>query len=217
MKTINLHQSTFVHLAALITFLIALAVSTDCLARDKEAIVCTGSCNNTAHPERIMRQSAKDRGIGTLQWRRDMDCLTLVGFAEARGNGSEAMEAVMWVVQNRRIASEGKKDVCDVISQRGAFEGVTKPRFRSQFAAIRRGQQLPRINTLNVIEEKAVRDARRLASSIVSKERTHDLTRGATHFYAPVAQRQMNRQAPNWAKEFQQTASIGGHEFFREN
>ena len=48
----------------------------------------------------------------------------------------------MWVVQNRHVGSKGKTDVCNVIAQRGAFEGVTKPRFQSQFVAIQQGQQL---------------------------------------------------------------------------
>ena len=142
---------------------------------------------------------AKRRKLAALQQRNKTEtkeCLALVGFAEARGNGSQAMEAVMWVVQNRHVGSKGKTDVCNVIAQRGAFEGVTKLRFQSQLVAIRRGQQLPQVRTRDVVERRALREARQLAAAIVSRERTHDLTRGATHFYAPIAQRQLNRQTP---------------------
>ena len=56
-----------------------------------------------------------------------------------------------------------------VIAQRGAFEGVTKPRFQSQLVAIRRGQQLPQVQTRDVVERQALREARQLAAAIVSR------------------------------------------------
>jgi spore germination cell wall hydrolase CwlJ-like protein len=127
------------------------------------------------------------------------------------------MEAVMWVVQNRHVGSKGKTGVCNVIARRGAFEGVTKPRFQPQLVAIRQGRQLLQVRTRDVVERRALREARQFAAAIVSRERTHDLTQGATHFYAPIAQGRLNRQTPSWAKEYVQTASIGGHRFFRED
>jgi len=217
MQDDNLGRSVLFHLASGIMFCMAATVSTASLALDDERPVCTESCLDVVRPDRDIRQTAQARGIAAAQQNRDKECLALVGFAEARGNGSQAMEAVMWVVQNRHVGSKGKTDVCDVIAQRGAFEGVTKPRFQSQFVAIQQGQQLPQVQTRDVVERRALREARQLAAAIVSRERTHDLTRGATHFYAPIAQRQLNRQTPRWTKEYVQTASIGGHTFFRED
>ncbi len=216
MQNDNLNRLAFVF-SCVIMFCMASTITTTSLAMDKERTVCTESCLDVVPPDRNIRQTAQVHSIAASQQHRDTECLALVGFAEARGSGSRAMEAVMWVVQNRHIGSEGKMDVCAVIAQRGAFEGVTKPRFQSQLVAIRRGQQLPQVQTRDVVEQRALRKAGQLAAAIVSRERTHDLTRGATHFYAPIAQRQLNRQIPNWAKEYVQTASIGGHAFFREN
>src|SRR3954463_12918107 len=105
-----------------------------------------------------IRQTAQARGIAAAQPNQDKECLALVGFAEARGNGSQAMEAVMWVVQKRILGSQGKTGGCNVIARRGAFEGVTKRRFQPQLVAMRQGRQLPQVRTRDVVEWQALRE-----------------------------------------------------------
>ena len=57
----------------------------------------------------------------------DLDSLCLVAWKEARGDGDDAMRAVMHVIINRVLSAGFPKTLHDVIYQRNAFSSMTVP------------------------------------------------------------------------------------------
>ncbi|MBK1836890.1 cell wall hydrolase [Azospirillum sp. YIM B02556] len=56
------------------------------------------------------------------QAERERRCLALAGWAEARGEGADAMAAVMWVVANRAASADQPSLPCRVVVAAGQFE-----------------------------------------------------------------------------------------------
>ncbi|MBY6264194.1 cell wall hydrolase [Azospirillum sp. 412522] len=56
------------------------------------------------------------------QAERERRCLALAGWAEARGEGADAMAAVMWVVANRAASADQPSLPCRVVVATGQFE-----------------------------------------------------------------------------------------------
>ncbi|KAA0590299.1 spore germination cell wall hydrolase CwlJ-like protein [Azospirillum lipoferum] len=56
------------------------------------------------------------------QAERERRCLALAGWAEARGEGADAMAAVMWVVANRAASADQPSLPCRVVVASGQFE-----------------------------------------------------------------------------------------------
>lgn len=57
----------------------------------------------------------------------DLESLSLVAWKEARGDGADAMRAVMHVIVNRVKAEGFPKNLHDVIYQKNAFSSMTVP------------------------------------------------------------------------------------------
>lgn len=57
----------------------------------------------------------------------DLESLALVAWREARGDGTDAMRAVMHVIVNRVKAEGFPKNLHDVIYQKNAFSSMTVP------------------------------------------------------------------------------------------
>ena len=61
------------------------------------------------------------------QAERERRCLALAGWAEARGEGADAMAAVMWVVANRAASASQPSLPCRVVVAAGQFEPFSPP------------------------------------------------------------------------------------------
>ncbi len=61
------------------------------------------------------------------QAERERRCLALAGWAEARGQGADAMAAVMWVVANRAASASQPSLPCRVVVAAGQFEPFSPP------------------------------------------------------------------------------------------
>ncbi|CAO3357618.1 cell wall hydrolase [Azospirillum melinis] len=61
------------------------------------------------------------------QAERERRCLALAGWAEARGEGADAMAAVMWVVANRAASADQPSLPCRVVVATGQFEPFAAP------------------------------------------------------------------------------------------
>ncbi len=61
------------------------------------------------------------------QAERERRCLALAGWAEARGEGADAMAAVMWVVANRASSADQPSLPCRVVVAAGQFEPFAVP------------------------------------------------------------------------------------------
>lgn len=131
---------------------------------------------------------------------RELHCLALNVYFEARGEPAEGQLAVAMVSMNRVKSPRFPRSICSVIWQ---------PR---QFSWTHDGKSdRPR-------DKQAWRQAQKIALFVYNTYRTlpvrmrHtlDITKGAMHYYAPrLAQ-------PYWAKYQEVTRSIGGHIFLRK-
>lgn len=131
----------------------------------------------------------------------DRDLAIRTVLAEAGGEGPEGMAAVAAVIKNRMAAGR--------YGGRSAAEVVTAPNQFEPWNKIGAGAK----NDPTRFDRKS--DAYAAAARIVDGVfggGLADPTGGATHFYAPVAQAELGRNAPSWAKG--PSKRIGGHMFF---
>lgn len=127
----------------------------------------------------------------------DRDLITRTVIGEAGNEPDEGKAAVTSVVLNRLRSGRYGNTASGVVLQPNAFEPWST----------RRGELLA-IDP----KSKAYQGARSIVDSVVAGD-VPDPTGGATHFFAPAAQRQLNRPSPAWAAT-PMTARIGGHNFY---
>lgn len=139
--------------------------------------------------------------LGAWGWRMHEARLVLAQtiYGEARGEGYTGMAAVASVIMNRvGIGGWWGDNVIDVCKKAYQFstwnEGDPN---RPVIEAMRPGD--------NAVFDLAYRIAGEAMSGSLS-----DATGGATHYYAPGS-----IGKPTWAMGAFQTASIGGHDFFK--
>jgi spore germination cell wall hydrolase CwlJ-like protein len=136
-------------------------------------------------------QIARDARVESLPpaTKRETYCLALNLYHEARGTSADGLEAVGHVTLNRVRSPHFPGSVCGVVWQRAQFTWTRYPLTRL----------IPR-------EDAAWRRCLSLAHRLLT-DPPADITRGATHFYAPRA---VN---PAWAKRARKHGSFGGHAF----
>lgn len=141
---------------------------------------------------------------------RERRCLTLIAYAEAAGEGTAGMAAVMRVVRNRVADPRFAGDACAVILEAGQFQPV------AERPALRRALEAPeRTNLAEVLgaNSRAARrtliEAWRLAA-LVALQPHADPTGGALYFVNP---RLMDPAKCAWFAGLRRTAAIGEHVF----
>jgi len=211
---------------------LTLLCSTPVLARVDESCANGHSCQDGAATSKSLAPhhywiGGKDVALTEKEAEREQRCLSLVAFAEARGEGRDGMAAIMFVVMNRiRATAEGTfpgpaaakgKEVlpCDIVAQKGAFEALRGARFHRALLSIRHGQAPLLRRHPDPTEKGSLELAQSLARGIMRGEVTDDITAGATHFYCPTEQRQLRRSKPEWADRMVATAQIGKQVFYR--
>ena len=128
---------------------------------------------------------------------RDLAIRTIYG--EAAQEPEEGQAAVAHVIRNRTQAGRyGGKDVPSVVLARNQFEPWQRPDARARMLALKPGT--PEYERLGA-----------MVDAVFGGQR-EDNTGGATHFYSPVAQRQLGRQPPSWGRG--EPLVIGGHNFY---
>lgn len=121
-------------------------------------------------------------------------CLAQTIYHEARGEPEQAQRAVAAVVLNRVRSGEFPKTVCEVIRQ----GGEERP---CQFSWYCDGKpEQPK-------EAQAWADAQRIAREVYDRT-VPDPTHGALYFHHVGV-------APAWKDDFQQTARIDGHLYYK--
>ncbi|WP_377810558.1 cell wall hydrolase [Azospirillum sp. A29] len=100
------------------------------------------------------------------QAERERRCLALAGWAEARGEGADAMAAVMWVVANRAASADQPSLPCRVVVATGQFEpfaaAPVEPADRKKAKAVKaKGKQA----------EKAARQAKAEQAALAADPR----------------------------------------------
>lgn len=125
--------------------------------------------------------------------RREVLCMALNVYHEARGTTQSDREAVAHVTMNRLESGLWGNTVCAVVLARSQFS----------WTVFSEGRAVPR-------ETQAWLNAQQTAYRVYSDETAHDLTNGATHFYAASM-----RRPPAWASRGVGRQRIGGHIYMR--
>ena len=120
---------------------------------------------------------------------KQIQCLVLNSYMEARGQGVKGMQAVTWVVLNRTKHPAYPSTPCAVIYAPFQFEWT------------RSGKQL------QVKEKEAYAQAERVVEGVLSGK-LKDNTNSSTHFHSARIQ-------PVWANRLSYTTTIGSHCFYK--
>lgn len=126
---------------------------------------------------------------------RDMIIRTVLG--EAANQGPTGQAAVAHVIRNRMATGRWGKTGTEVVLAPKQFEPWDS-------SAGRLMSYSP--------EDRRYQSAAQIVDQVFGGQ-SQDPTKGSTHFYAPVAQAQLGRNAPSWSRG-QQGIKIGGHTFF---
>ncbi len=125
--------------------------------------------------------------------RREVTCMALNVYHEARGTNQSDREGVAHVTMNRLDTGLWGRTVCAVVLARSQFSWTT----------FSEGRAVPR-------ETQAWLNAQQTAYRVYSEETAQDPTAGATHFYAASM-----RNPPAWASRGVNKKRIGGHIYMR--
>jgi spore germination cell wall hydrolase CwlJ-like protein len=128
---------------------------------------------------------------------KELRCLALNIYFEARGEPAEGQLAVAMVTMNRLKSRYFPNSVCGVVWQKRQFSWTHDG--KSDRPTDRRAWKLA-----NKIARFAYQRYAKLSARL---RKALDITRGALHYYAP------NLAAPYWAKVHAVTREIGGHVF----
>lgn len=131
--------------------------------------------------------------LSSEERRREVLCMALNVYHEARGTNQDDREAVAHVTMNRLESGLWGHTVCAVVLARSQFSWTT----------FSEGRAVPR-------ETQAWLNAQQTAYRVYSEETAHDLTEGATHFYAASMSR-----PPAWSSRGVNRKRIGGHIYMR--
>jgi spore germination cell wall hydrolase CwlJ-like protein len=128
---------------------------------------------------------------------KEMRCLALNIYFEARGEAAEGQLAVAMVTINRMKNRYFPSSVCGVVWQKRQFSWTHDGK-SDRPTDVRAWKLAKRI--AQVVYQRYSRLSARTREAL-------DLTRGALHYYAP------DLAAPYWAKVHSVTREIGGHVF----
>ena len=119
---------------------------------------------------------------------KQIQCLVLNSYMEARGQGVKGMQAVTWVVLNRTKHPAYPSTPCAVIAQPKQFSWY--------------GNKTPQVK-----EKDAYMQAERVVEGVLSGK-LKDNTNSSTHFHS-------TRIKPVWANRLSYTTTIGSHCFYK--
>jgi N-acetylmuramoyl-L-alanine amidase len=128
---------------------------------------------------------------------KELRCLALNIYFEARGEAAEGQLAVAMVTMNRMKSRHYPNSVCGVVWQKRQFSWTHDG--RSDRPTDKRAWKLA--------QKIALFTYQRYGNLSARVRKVLDLTKGALHYYAP------DLAAPYWAKVHSVTREIGGHVF----
>ena len=137
-------------------------------------------------------------------------CLAITIYGEARGESDEGRRAVAHVVMNRQASRHYPYTACDVVAERWQFESI----YRTKLGSLIDEQDY------TVFPSKHERNRKIFNELLVLSEKIYwgedpDITNGATHFWSPSVQAKLKRSTPTWATARNKVASIDKHWFHR--
>jgi spore germination cell wall hydrolase CwlJ-like protein len=161
-----------------------------------EPIVSDGiSLQAESAPEPIETVSPAPSIAASKPVDEDLKCLALNIYHEARSEPISGQIAVAKVTLNRVRSKAFPGSVCDVVKQGG------QKRHRCQFSWWCDGK------SDDPTEQQAWQRSLEIGQRVLANQTT-DPTRGALYYHADYVK-------PRWARQFQRTAEIGRHLFYR--
>ena len=173
-----------------------------CAARDLDCRAFTGALAWKPDERRPLLSSKALRELALLrhlpggQRELALRCLAFIAWAEARSDGVKGMRAVVAVVMNRSRSPSFPAHPCEVIGAPGAFEPMTRDRYRKTALALKRRELAPFPRPRDAIDKAALQRARLLVWRIAQEAQLDDPTLGATHFLAPAVMRDRGHALP---------------------
>lgn len=145
-------------------------------------------------PQSAPRAAARQAARPQVRFADDRDALIRTVIGEAQAEPPEGQAAVAAVILNR--ARQRGMTPSQVVLEANQFEPWGNPQTASRLSGISPNDPL--------YQAAAAQVDRALSG--------YDPTGGADHFYAPVAQQALGRNAPSWATG--EPTVIGGHNFY---
>lgn len=139
---------------------------------------------------------------------REVSCLALNMYFEARGEDRRGQDAVGFVTLNRVKSDKYPDTVCEVIYQADTNSSGFPLRNRCQFSWYCDGR--PDIAVEHIYREIEFRAEYIYVNYYLNSGYIDDITDGSTHYHATYVE-------PFWSRHenYQQVASIGDHVFYR--
>lgn len=135
-------------------------------------------------------------------------CLATMVYGEARGETYKGKIAVAYSAINRK-ARNGTKSLCDIVlapKQYSIFNGNSK----LQKVATTFDIAPP---TKNELEQAAWDESWQIAVGVMEKK-YQDPVKGATHYVAWKAIKQLGYRTPKWALQYTEVGSVDNHTFY---
>ena len=124
---------------------------------------------------------------------KDLICVSLNVYHEARGTSVNNQQGVAWVVKNRMAIKN--KSACAIVYERNGSRG------RAQFSWI--------VNThKRLLEQKSWDQAQQIAFAVLFDSTVHDVTKGSTHFHE-------KHVMPVWSSKSRSRVVLGSHVFVK--
>jgi len=142
--------------------------------------------------EEIINQKAEARLIAIFD-AKEINCLAVNMYHEARGEGRIGMVAVGWVTINRRNSIHFPNTICKVVYQRSQFSWVS-------------------LGITGIYENEVFQRVKNAANFLYNNENNlHDYTRGAQYFLSYMP------NPPSWSRQFAETFQYHRHTFYRQD
>lgn len=140
--------------------------------------------------------------------KREISCLALNMYFEARGEDRDGQDAVAFVTLNRVMSTRYPNTVCEVVYQAKTTASGFPIRNQCQFSWYCDGR--PDVAVESVYREIEVRAEYIYVNYYLNSNYIDDTTGGSTHYHATHVE-------PFWSKHenYQEVASIGDHVFYR--
>lgn len=185
---------------------------------------------NPASAHQVIHAVAKNDNVKVIgeianapsEVRRELLCLALNIYHEARGSSMVDMLAVGLVTFNRLSQTTWEtrqRTICDVVYQQSYSQviGYTNGRpitrdvrsVQFSWTAYSLSRQIPS-------ETESWDKSQKIAVFLLrNQDRIHDFTAGATHYYAPKTLKALGYKTPKWVKRGIGKQHIGEHVYMR--
>lgn len=129
----------------------------------------------------------------STEQQKDLICVSLNVYHEARGTSANNQQGVAWVVKNRMAIKN--QTACEIVYARNGARG--RPQFSWTVYRHR-----------NMLDQKSWDQAQKIAFAVLFDTNNKDITRGSTHFH----EKHVN---PVWSTKSRSKVVLGSHVFVR--